>query len=378
MPVTRQPVPASDGHSKPPFGLLAAMVATLLLAACGQIERPKAAKSEPARPVLVQTVRFEPSAERRTFVGTIRPRIESDLGFRVAGKVARRLVDVGDSVRTGQMLALLDETDLRLQQEQAKAELDAARLALASADAELDRRSQLNAKGYTTQTALDQQRATVADAKGRVMKAERALALADNALGYATLGADAEGVVTQRLIEPGQVVAAGQTAIRVARTAEREVMVAIPEHLVETIRTGTAAAALWAQPDRAYRAVLRELSPAADPQTRTYAARFSLPTAGTEAAFGMTANISVSAGSGETRVARLPLSALYNDGKGPAVWVVDRMSGALTLKLVEVERYESAAVTVSKGLADGDEVVTLGVQKLDAGQKVRVVTALGQ
>ena len=352
--------------------------ASLGLGACGEPQAAKTAKSEPARPVLVQTARYEPVVAERTFVATIKARIETDLGFRVAGKVAKRLVEAGDTVKAGQTLAMLDEVDLKLQLEQSRAELDAARGALTSAEAELARRTTLNAKGWTTQTALDQQRSVTADARGRVLKAERALALAENALGYANLVADADGVVTARVVEPGQVVAAGQPAIRVAQTQGREALAAIPEALVERVRTGAVSVVMWAAPDKTYHAHLRELTPAADAATRTYAARFEIDNAGPEVALGMTATVRIVEAGQAQKVVKLPLSALFNDGNGPGLWTVDRASGALALKRVEVARYDSAYVYVASGVGEGEEIVTLGVQKLDSGQKVRVVTELGR
>jgi RND family efflux transporter MFP subunit len=202
------------------------------------------------------------------------------------------------------------------------------------------------------------------------------LKLAQNALGYSKLVSDADGVVTSALVEPGQVVGAGQVVMRVARTNEREALAAIPETLVERIRTGTATLALWSSPDKSTRAVLRELSPAADAATRTYAARFSLPDVGAEMAWGMTATVTVADAVTSTG-ARLPLSALFNEGKGPSLWVVDKTSGALTLKPVDVAKIDGSFVYIRSGVAEGDDVVTLGVQKLDTGQKVRVVSALG-
>lgn len=359
------------------IALAAAAGLTIGLAGCGEQPEAKSAVAGAARPVLVETVKFEPLSPERTFVATIRPRIESDLGFRVSGKVDRRLVDIGDRVTSGQILAVLDETDLRLSLEQAQAELRAARDADVSAAAELERRAILSAKGFVTVTSLDQQRTIAADARARKTKAERALALAENQLGYAQLIADADGVVTARLIEPGQVVSAGQTAIRVARSDEREALVAIPEQFVERLKSSVATVTLWSNPDRLYKAELRELSPAADPATRTYAARFALPGAGPEVVLGMTATVIVREAT-DAKVARLPLSALFAEGSGPALWVADRATGALTLKPVTVAKYDSASVYVASGVANGDEVVTLGVQKLDAGQKVRIVTALGR
>jgi RND family efflux transporter MFP subunit len=344
----------------------------LALAACE--EKTAQPAPTPDRPVLVQAARFEPRAPERTFVATIRPRVESDLAFRVAGKVARRLVNVGDPVRAGAPLAILDETDLRLQAEQAEAEARAAGAALAQADAELRRVTSLRGDGWSTASAYDRQKAAAEEARGRVARAERALALASNALSYATLRADADGVVTGASIEPGQVVTAGQAAIRIARQAEKEALVAVPESQIAQIQSGAARLSLWSNPDRAYQARLRELSPSADPTTRTYLARFALPDAGSEVQLGMTATLVVSQ-EGGGRVARLPLSALYNQGAGPALWVID-VDGRPALRPVTVAAYEARDVLVSAGIQEGDRVVTLGVQKLDAAQRVRIVQAL--
>ena len=206
------------------------------------------------------------------------------------------------------------------------------------------------------------------------MRGERALGLAHNALSYATLTADADGVVTATQIEPGQVVAAGQPAIRLARTGEKEAVVAVPEALIDQLRGGTATVTLWANGGSRYAATLRELSPSADPVTRTYLARYTIQKAGDDIQLGMTATVSLRP-AGSDRIARLPLSALYNQGQGPAVWVVGE-GGALTLKPVTVAALETREVLISGGVEEGDEVVALGVQKLDAGQKVRVVEAL--
>ncbi len=367
--------PSSALTQQPPVCVALLAAAALALAGCGQEASGKKAEA-PGRPVLVQAAHFAPAVATRTFVAIIKPRVEADLGFRVNGKVLKRLVDVGASVKAGEPLALLDETDLRLQFEQAQAEVKAATVSLGNAEAEFQRRQSLSRQGYLAQANLDLQRTAADEARGRLTKGERALQLAENALGYAKLAADADGVVTATLVEPGQVVAAGQVVMRVARSAEREALAAIPETLVERIRTGTATVALWSTPDKASRAVLRELSPAADAATRTYAARFSLPDAGAETSWGMTATVTIAEPAG-VAVARLPLSALFNQGTGPAVWSVDKTSGALTLKPVDVARIDGAFVYIARGVAEGDDVVTLGVQKLDAGQKVRVVTALG-
>ncbi|HEX5868510.1 MAG TPA: efflux RND transporter periplasmic adaptor subunit [Beijerinckiaceae bacterium] len=351
--------------------LLPALALPLALAAC---QEEPAAVAKPDRPVLVQTVAFEPRTPERSFVATIRPRVESDLGFRVAGKVARRLVQVGDRVKAGGALATLDEADLRLQQEQADAEIKAAGAALTQAEAELKRIATLRSEGWSTASGFDRQKAAAEEARGRLVRGERALSLARNALSYATLVADADGVVTATNVEPGQVVTIGQAAVRLARTGEKDAVVAIPEILVGQVREGTASVALWSDPDRRLPARLRELSPSADATTRTYLARYALTDAGDAAQLGMTATVTIGSPA-DARVARLPLSALYNDGAGPAVWRV-ASDGALVLSRVVVAAYEARDVLITGGVDEGVPVVSLGVQKLDAGQKVRVVEAL--
>lgn len=351
--------------------LLTAAALVIGLAAC---QEPSAATPPVERPALVTRVAYEQRIPDRTFVGTVKPRIESDLGFRVGGKVARRLVTTGDRVKAGQVLATLDDADLKLQREQAEAEIRAADASLAQAEAELGRISTLRKSGWSTVTGYDRQKAATEEARGRLIRAERALSLAQNALSYAALTADADGIVTATQIEPGQVVAAGQPAVRLARTSEKEAVVAVPEALVEQLRGGTATVGLWAGAGTRYAATLRELSPSADPATRTYQARYTIAAAGDEVQLGMTAVVTVHA-AGRDRIARLPLSALYNQGDGPAVWVVGD-GGTLALKPVTVASLEARDVLIADGLADGEQVVALGVQKLDAGQKVRIVPAL--
>src|ERR1700724_186514 len=228
-------------------GLALALMA-IALAGCNEVVAEKAA---PSRPVLVSTVHYEPESPERSFVGTIKPRIETDMGFRVPGKVAKRLVEVGQTVDVGQPLATLDEIDLRLQAEQAEAEFSAATGVLAQAAA-----AEQRAKGWATDAQLDQAKAAADEARARLNRADRSVELTRNSLSYATLLADTRGVVTATLVDPGQVVASGQTAIRVARFAEKEAVVAIPETLVGRAKEGAATVTLWSDPDRKYAAKL--------------------------------------------------------------------------------------------------------------------------
>src|SRR6266852_1583615 len=351
-------------------GLALALMA-IALAGCNELAAEKVA---PSRPVLVATVHYEAESPERSFVGTIKPRVETDMGFRVPGKVAKRLVEVGQTVDVGQPLATLDEVDLKLQAEQADAELHAATGVLAQASAAEQRAKDLRAKGWTTDAQMDQARAAADEARARLNRAERSVELTNNSLSYATLVADTRGVVTATLIDAGQVVASGQTAIRVARFAEKEAVVSIPETLVGRAKTGTATVTLWSEPGKTYTAKLREVAPSADPATRTYLAKFSLPDAGETVSLGMTATLTL-ADPATTRVARLPLSALYSQGGDPSLYTVDTQ-GDVALKPVTVKSYESNDVVITGGVDEGARVVVLGVQKLDPAQKVRVVSSL--
>jgi RND family efflux transporter MFP subunit len=351
-------------------GVMLAILA-IALAGCNELA---AEKVVPSRPVLVATVHYEAESPERSFVGTIKPRIETDMGFRVPGKVAKRVVEVGQTVDVGQPLATLDEVDLKLQAEQAEAEFRAATGVLAQAAAAEQRAKDLRGKGWTTDAQMDQAKAAADEARARLNRAQRSVELTNNSLSYATLVADTRGVVTATLIDPGQVVAAGQTAIRVARFAEKEAVVAIPETLVARAKEGRATVTLWSEPNKKYAAKLREIAPAADPATRTYLAKFSLPGAGEIVSLGMTATLTLSDPETE-RVARLPLSALYSQGGAPSLYIVDAQ-GDVTLKPVTVKSYESNSVVITGGVDEGAKVVALGVQKLDPAQKVRVVSSL--
>src|ERR1700733_12144948 len=353
--------------------LTGASIALLAVALVGCNDKV-AEKPAESRPVLVATVHYEAQSPERSFVGTIKPRIETDMGFRVPGKVAKRLVEVGQTVDVGQPLATLDEVDLKLQAEQAEAEFRAATGVLAQAGAAEQRAKDLRAKGWATDAQLDSAKAAGDEARARLNRAERSVELTKNSLSYATLVADTRGVVTATTIEPGQVVAAGQAAIRVARLGEKEAVVAVPETLLNRAKSGVATVTLWSGPDKKYAAKLREVAPSADPATRTYLAKFSLPEAGDSVSLGMTATLTLSDPQSD-RVARLPLSALYSQGGDPSLYVVDD-KGAISLKPVAGKSYDSNCVVIAGGVDEGAKIVVLGVQKLDPSQKVRVVSSL--
>jgi RND family efflux transporter MFP subunit len=316
-------------------------------------------------------VHYARQSQAREFAANIRPRVESDLGFRVTGKVVKRFVEVGQRVKAGATLAMLDDTDLKLQKEQADAEFATSNVALMQTTADEARAIKLKKDGWTAQAALDRALAAAQEARGRNQRAARAVELAKNSLDYAVLRADTDGVVTQTSIEPGQVIAAGAPAIRIARAGELEASVALPEAYASAAGAGEASLFLWSNPGKIYRAKLRELSPSADPATRNFAARFSILDADAGISLGMSATLRI-ASTDAAPVIGVPLSALLNQGQGASLWKVDA-DGRLEQTPVTVLRYEANAAIVSGPLKEGDIIVILGAQKLDAGAKVRVV-----
>ncbi len=356
-------------------GFAALLMAALALAGCDSSNskaKEKGADAHAPRPVLVAPVRYEDAARKRTFAATIRPSIESDLGFRVNGKVAQRLVRNGDLVRAGQPLLTLDTNDLALHREQAEAEVKAAKTNLTQAEADERRVNELQSKGWAASAAAEKGRAAAEEARSRLIRAQRSLELANHALDYAVLEADADGVITATPVEPGQVIAAGQAAVRLARLAELEALVALPESFVEQARNAAATLSLWSLPEKVYRLRLRELALAADPATRTYGARFSILNADESVRLGMSATLTMREPT-DKRAARLPLTALFNHGSGPAMWVVDG-DGKLTQRSVVIDRYDDRTVLIGSGLAEGETVVALGVEQLDPGLTVRPIS----
>jgi RND family efflux transporter MFP subunit len=339
-----------------------------LLAACGQaVSSPPQAE----RPVQVERVAFQADSVSHDFVGVVRARRETDLAFRVAGKMISRNVNVGDVVHAGDVVARIDPGDLELQVQSAQAELAAATSNLADASADEARYGNLKTRGAVALADYDHKKAARDEAVGRLERAQRALDLARNQLAYAELKADVDGVITATLAESGQVVAIGQAVARLAHHGEMEAVVALPETWLEQARSAQAAVRLWSDPKRRFAAHLRELSPQADPATRTYAARFTIDKPDQTVALGMTATLTLSQDA-QTPTARLPLAAILNRGKGPTVYVVDP-SSALELRGVTVASFSEDAALVTAGVNDGERVVTLGVQKLEPGQKVRPI-----
>ena len=331
-----------------------------------------AASSEPViRPARVVEINYKKQSLSLMLAGTVVPRIESTLGFRVSGKIVQRSVDVGAVVKAGDVIASLDPADYRLA-------VDNARAALASADADYarakaDHERYLNLRGSTAfvPQTLDQRQSIASTALARVDQARSQLASAENNLAYTVLSADTAGVVTAVQAEVGQVMAQGQGVVRVARTNELEIVVGVPEHRLKVVREAKDASfELWSDPGQRHAAKLRELSPSADPVTRTYAARFSIIDPPEFIGLGMTATLGFERPDARP-VAEVPLSAIFQRGTQPAVWVVDRSSGVVELRPVAIARWRDDTAAILSGVKDGELIATAGVHKLETGQKVK-------
>jgi RND family efflux transporter MFP subunit len=336
--------------------------------------RSSASAAEPiVRPARVMTVAYHQPTKSLMLAGTVVPRIESTLGFRVAGKIVQREVDVGAVVQRGQVIARLDPADYQLAVDNARAALAAAEADYMKAKGDHDRYTALRNTSVFMPQTLEARQAAATTARGRVDQARSQLASAENNLAYTELRADGAGIVTAVQAEVGQVMAQGQGVARVARTEELEILVGVPEHRLSLVRGAELATfELWSDSGRRHVAKLRELSPSADPTTRTYAARFSIVDPPEFIGLGMTASLTVSK-PGDEHVAEVPLAAIFQRGTQPAVWVVDPASGSVSLRPVTIARFRNDSALIASGVVDGEIVATAGVHKLEVGQKVRPV-----
>jgi multidrug efflux system membrane fusion protein len=343
------------------------------LTGCLETASQARTKQEVVRPARVAEVAYRSETQKLTLAGVVAPRYETNLGFRVAGKVIAREIEVGSAVQPGQVLARLDDADYRHAVDNARAALAAADADHARAKADLDRYAQLRGGTAFVPQTFDQRQATANTAQARLEQARTQLALAENNLSYTVLTADVAGVVTALQAEVGQVLAQGQAMMRLAQTVELEVLVSVPEQRLASVReTAQVNFELWSDPGKHYTAQLRELSPSADPATRTYPARFTMVEKPGFVGMGMTATLTLARESNRP-LAELPLSAIYQQGKEAAVWVVDRASGKVALRPVSVARMRDDSVLIGSGITAGELVVIAGVHKLEDGQTVRPV-----
>lgn len=363
-------------HGLKATGLTATVAALALagaLSGCKETHSATAPAETEIRPVRVATVTLEPATDSVRYPAVIRPRVEADVGFRVGGKVIARLVEVGTRIEPGMVLAKLDPTDLQLQIKASDAQLASAKSEAANARADFARYSSLRSGEWTTRQEYDKRKTTLDKAESRVREVEAQLNVLTNSSKYATLVADEAGVVTATLVEPGQVVSQGQTALRVARLGAVDAVANIPEQQFGSLPARILSVELWSQPGGSIPGTLREMSPSADPGTRTYQAKIALDSTPPGIQLGMTATVTAKLDRGDM-VARLPISALTQRDQKPAVWVLSHPTDTLELRPVAIAAYAGDLAIVGGGLKAGERVVTAGVHKLDSGQKVRVWT----
>ena len=343
---------------------LAALI-LLVLAACAADPAP-----EVVRPALVvQASAGGPLVE--AYAGEVRAREEPQLAFRIPGKIARRLVDAGARVKAGQALAELDPADVRLQSEADRAALSAAQADLALARSEAERYRSLAERQLVSRSLYDARVAQLRSAEARVRQARSASAASSNQVGYAVLRAPQAGVIAQRLAEAGQVVSVGQPVFALAVDGDREVLISVPEQQLARFPVGRPLVVeLWSAPGKRLAGTLREIAPAADPLTRTFAARVSLAGA-TSAELGQSARVyaPVDGAGGQ----HIPLSALTQAQGRKAVWVVDPATSRVRLAPVQTGPYGEDGVAVLTGLKPTDWVVAAGAHLLRDGEKVAPV-----
>lgn len=341
----------------------------LVLGACG--EKPP---SDPrtAAPLVRAAGVERDVADARSFTGTVAARVQSDLGFRVAGKVMARLVDAGQAVKRGQALMRIDPTDLKLAASAQQEVVAAARArAQQTADEEARYRA-LRGTGAISASAYDQAKAAADAARAQLSAAESQAEAARNANRYAELLADADGVVVETLAEPGQVVNAGQVVVRVAHAGRREAVIQLPETLRPVVGA-TAQARLFGKEELAVPARLRQLSDAADRQTRTYEARYVLEGELANAPLGATVVIEVPlANSQASGGLRVPIGALFDAGKGPGVWLLAGEPATVSWRPVAVRGIDDHSARIAGNLKQGDRIVALGAHLLHEGDQVRV------
>jgi len=350
--------------------LVASLIAPglLALAACGEKSHSDPRTEAPlVRTALVQAA----TSSTRSFTGVVAARVQSDLGFRVPGKVLERLVDAGQTVRRGQPLMRIDPVDLKLAASAQLEAVAAARARAQQASQDEARYRDLQGTGAISASAYDQVKAAADAAKAQLSAAEAQADVARNTSRYSELVADGDGVVVETLAEPGQVVGAGQTVVRLAHGGRREAVVQLPETLRPAI--GSPAQATLFGKEVGAPASLRQLSDAADRLTRTFEARYVLADELADAPLGSTVTIQIPTGPASPQDGlQVPMSAIFDDGKGPGVWLVGGEPAKVSWRPVAIRQLGDDRARVTGQLKPGDQVVALGAHLLSGGEQVRV------
>ena len=348
----------------------------LVLLLCGSL-LPGCDRAPPAeplvRPVLTQLVDIKNYWQKSRYAGEVKARYEMALGFRINGKIIERFVEVGDVVEPGALLARLDPQDYQLQLMEAEGGLAAARAEKEKAASDLKRYEQLYKDKVVSATEWQEYSNADAVANARFKQAEAQADVARNQTEYTSLHSDKGGVITSLDMEVGQVIVAGQTVVNLALPQEKEVVIAVAENRLNELRhADDIKINMWINPDKLYKGRVREISPGADPVTRTYSVKITLLDADEVVQLGMTTSVMVMQKK-QGKVAHLPLSAIFQKDGKPAVWIYSEKTSRVNLHPVEVAEYQYDAALISGGLEQGERVVTAGVNKLVPDQQVRLL-----
>jgi len=323
------------------------------------------------QPPLVRIETVERSVQsERSFAGIVAAHVQSDLGFRVPGKVLGRLVDAGQTVKRGQALMRIDPTDLRLAMRAHEEAVAAAKARNRQAADDEVRYRRLVSANFVSAAAYDKVNAAAEAARAELNAAQARADVARNETSYSVLLADADGVVVETLAEPGQVVNAGQVVVRVAHAGRREALIELPETLRPAI--GSTGRAILYGSGLTGSAKLRQLSDAANRQTRTFEARYVLEGALADAPLGSTVSVQISNGRAAPAL-QVPIGAIFDPGKGPGVWLVEGETPRVTWRAVQIAGLSSEAASVVGNLKAGDRVVALGAHLLHEGESVRLM-----
>jgi membrane fusion protein, multidrug efflux system len=357
-------------------GLVGAL-AVVTLAACGKKEAPPVV----LRPVVAVAAEADTKGSQSSLPGTVESRYSTPLSFRVGGKIIERRVRLGDRVKAGEVVARLDPSDNTKNAASAAAQLSAAEHQLTYAEQQVMRDHAQAKENLISRAQLEQTENAYAAALAQRNQAQAQAALSQDQLKYTTLVADKAGVITAEQADTGQNVSAGQAVYNLAWSGEIDVVADVPETALASLKVGqNATVTIGALLGKKFAARVREVSPAADAQSRTYRVRLTLEAPTPEVRLGMTADVAfaqttASASGTPAQSFTLPSTALFHAGKLPAVWIV-KADNALELRRVEISRYGERTVTVSQGISAGDRVVWQGVHTVSAGEKVRVVAPL--
>ncbi|OBZ94854.1 hemolysin secretion protein D [Pararhizobium polonicum] len=349
-------------------------VAALALSACSE---QKAETAEVVRPVKVVEIAAADNSRTLSYSGTVRARTEMNLGFRINGKITARLVDIGQRVKSGDLLARIDPADYALAVRSAQANLDAAEQQVETAELVRVRAEQLFAKNVSPKSQLEQAVLSYNQAVATRDSAKSTLEQAENQVSYADLKSDQNGIVTAVSADIGQVVGSGTPVVTVAVDGEKEVLVAIPETDIAQFKPGKiVTVGFWSDAALMLQGKVREVAGSADPQSRTFAVRVSLPN-DPNVLLGMTAGILASAADMQ-QLLSIPLSALARKDDQPIVWTVDRAAGTVHSRPVKVADFTGDGVRITDGLKPGDIVVAAGTQFMTEGLKVKLDSEMTQ